>query len=276
MSNMNIACYFDKKKRDLSEESKEGDVAKKVREDNSGSFEQQDDVFNDDNNFKDLVHTALKSLEKQIKQIHDLATSTQESQIKGEGQLAELTKSVNLISARFDEYEEDRKRKEEVINSLRKKVCSLSETVGKLEAEIDDQEQYSRRNCLLIHGVTEDKKEDTDSVVINIIKNDVEVEISENDIDRTHRIGAPKNPGERPRPIIVKFARYNVRKKVFKNKKRLKGKKTSITESLTKNRMEKLKQARDEFGFGSVWTYDGKIMVQSSSNPSDKPKVYYP
>lgn len=271
---MSIASFFDKKKRDLSEESKEGDVAKKVREESAGSVNEEENVFTDESNEKDLIHETLKNLQLQIKQLHDLAASSQESQIKGEGQLTELTKSVKFISEKFDKYEIDRKKNEEIINSLRKKVSTLSDTVDKLELEIDDQEQYSRRNCLLVHGIVEERRENTDELIIDIIKNDVDIEISENDIDRTHRIGAPRNPGEKPRPIIVKFVRYNVRKKVFGNKKRLKGKNTSITESLTKYRMGKLKQAREEFGFDKVWTYDGKILFKD--DPKQKPKIYYP
>ena len=36
---------------------------------------------------------------------------------------------------------------------------------------IDDQEQYSRRNCLLIHELTETETEDTDEMVLDVINN---------------------------------------------------------------------------------------------------------
>ena len=56
------------------------------------------------------------------------------------------------------------------------------------------------------------------------------------------------------------------------NKKCLKGKGRSITESLTAFRMQKLKNARDG-RFFNVWTVDGKIMFKNSEN--GKPNVYY-
>ena len=40
------------------------------------------------------------------------------------------------------------------------------------------QEQYSRRNCLLIHGVKEDANEDTDKLVFQFIQNDLEVDVN--------------------------------------------------------------------------------------------------
>ena len=48
--------------------------------------------------------------------------------------------------------------------------------------------QYSRRNCLLIHGVKENEKEDTDEVVIEIFINEMEEKVSVNDIDRSHQL----------------------------------------------------------------------------------------
>ena len=100
-----------------------------------------------------------------MKEIFDLANTTNESQIKGEQQLKCLTDSVEFISAKFDEYGIDQKKKNEMINSLEKKVLGLTETV----IPVDKQEQYSRRNCILIHGVKENQNKDTDEVVINKI-----------------------------------------------------------------------------------------------------------
>ena len=57
------------------------------------------------------------------------------------------------------------------------------------------------------------------------------------------------------------------------NKKCLKGKTKSITESLTAFRMQKLKNVRDEHGFFNVWTVDGKIMFKNIEN--GKANVYY-
>ena len=93
-----------------------------------------------------------------------------------------------------------------MINSLQDKVLGLTEEVDKLSSLVDRQEQYSRRNCILIHGAKENQYEDTDEVVINKIKSEIDLDISPGDIDRTHRIGVPSKG--KNRPIIVKFVRY--------------------------------------------------------------------
>ena len=137
---------------------------------------------------------------------------------------------------------------------------------------MDQQAQFSRRNCLLFHGIKEEKDEDTDSIIINTVKEDMDIEILPNDLDRSHRIGNPKTK-KKETPIIVKFIRYSLRHDIFKNKKFLKGKGASITESLTKDFMVKLNEARETYGFKNVWTSDGKIFFKDEKNPSSKPLV---
>ena len=176
------------------------------------------------------------------------------------------------MTSKFDVLEKHRKEKEKIINNLKGEVSYLSEKLGKLEESIDAQQQYSRRNCLLLHGIEETKGEDTDNIVLEVLNNDMGLNISKTALDRSQRIGNPKI-NKKSRPIIAKFVRYYDKRDVFMNKKCLKGKGKSITESLTVFRMQKLKNARDEHGFFNVWTVDGKIMFKNSEN--GKPNVYY-
>ena len=92
------------------------------------------------------------------------------------------------------------------------------------------------------------------------------VRYSQNFDYKTHR-------NHKNRPIIVKFVRYVDRRCAFSNKKKLKGKNMSITESLTKIRMSALKEERNKFGYSSVWTAGGKIMYKEEGDT--KAKVYY-
>ena len=56
------------------------------------------------------------------------------------------------------------------------------------------------------------------------------------------------------------------RKYSFQKWKENKRKTVSITESLTKMRMEALKRAREEFEFHNIWTCDGKVMLEVVNN----------
>ena len=141
----------------------------------------------------------------------------------------------------------------------------MSKRVDSLSSQVDKQEQYSRRNCLLLRGIPENKNEKTDDLCLATINEHLELAIIEADIERTHRIGKPRDAGQKSRPIIVKFVRYNDRKNVFNRRKKLKGKNISIMESLTATRMKKLKEAREIYEFKIVWTFDGKILFKDGS-----------
>ena len=94
--------------------------------------------------------------------LYMLANSNKEMRIKGDKQLVELTSSVEFLTSKFDVLEKERKEKDELINSLHNEVSSLKVEVKNLEKKTDDQEQYSRRNCLLIHRLNETKTENMD------------------------------------------------------------------------------------------------------------------
>ena len=88
------------------------------------------------------------------------------------------------------------RKKNEIIKKWNDKVPALTERSKVLEESIDQQEQYSRQNCLLIHSVEENSNEDTDKLAWNIINNDLEIDLTEIAIDCTHHIGDQKKEKE--------------------------------------------------------------------------------
>ena len=75
---------------------------------------------------------------------------TQSSQIKGKSQLKEFSEAVDFITKKFDQYEAERKEKEKIINDLQGKVSEMSNELEVLKNSLDRQQQYSRRNCVLM------------------------------------------------------------------------------------------------------------------------------
>ena len=55
-----------------------------------------------------------------------------------------------------------------MIDKLEAKVAIQDNVIERLFVKSDDNEQYSRRNCLRIHGIAEDKNETNDEVVNKI------------------------------------------------------------------------------------------------------------
>ena len=156
---------------------------------------------------------------------------------------------------------------------LRADVESLSTRVARVESENDALEQYTRRNSIRISGIPETDSENTDEIVFKIADK-LNVHIGSSDIDRSHRIGNPKTGG-RHRDIIVKFATYNARQRIYHKRVELRNsedkdtKSIFINEDLTKKRSKLLFDARTLSRVGklkSAHSSDGKIFVRDNSD----------
>ena len=148
-------------------------------------------------------------------------------QIKGGCQLTDLAKEVDFISKKFDEYEKDRREKDAIIATLQSELKSAGMKVEDLEKKMGRQEQYFRRNSILIHGLKEEKNESTNDRVLKLFREALNEEVLFVDLDRIYRTGKKakskkQKAHNKPRPVIVKFERYNIREKVFKSKKKKK------------------------------------------------------
>ena len=143
-------------------------------------------------------------------------------------------------------------------------VEGLAKSLRETQNSLDDLEQYGRRNCLILHGCSDQpvgkKYPVFESYVTNKLNSelDLEYQIRSYDIDICHVLPCRKG---RPPPIIIKFVRRSVRNLVFYNKKKLKKcqEKLSLTESLTKRRLLLVMEAKKAFGFNNVWTDNGIV-----------------
>ena len=111
-----------------------------------------------------------------------------------------------------------------VVNGLKTRISDLETEnkllkarVVKLETASDTAEQYSRRNCVRITGIPESFNESTDDHVMSMA-NALNLDLTINDIDRSHRVGKPG----KPKAIIVKFATFRARQKLYKSRVQLK------------------------------------------------------
>ena len=155
---MDITKCFYRKKRDLTNNSNTEEYAKRQSEKSpseSPNVSMLDtpktpgDVFEESLNSEDCVKillSCLQYLEKEVNDIHKLALSNNNNQIKGEKKLAELRESIKSMSDKFDEFEKERQEQKKVTEELRGQVSSLNEKLNGFTEQVDRQEQYSRRN----------------------------------------------------------------------------------------------------------------------------------
>ena len=169
---MDIYKFFDKspKKRDLSDKSSNGEDSKKQRE---GSLDEQkspDEVFKDSFDFSDCVRilfNCMQNIEKKLEVLDFKLEATHQSQIKVKLQLSSLHETVEFLSTKFDDLV---KEKDEPIKNLTEKKKELKKKIKDVEIEQDRQEQYSRRNCLLLHGIEKIRKKIRTALSQKILK----------------------------------------------------------------------------------------------------------
>lgn len=102
--------------------------------------------------------------------------------------------------------------------NLRKKLGDLESHQSSLGDQLDELAQYSRRNTLRVTNPWEEKDgESTDSLVKKMATDLMGVELTDQDVGRSHRIGRKDG---KPRTIVVGFTSYRARQKLFKNKKK--------------------------------------------------------
>ena len=185
----------------------------------------------------------------------------------------------NEMKLLLQEQTQEIKRKDEEIKNLK-------EDITKLEHANDALEQYTRRNSLRISGLAdpEENYEDPVRTVLTLFNTTMKMEeakcpIMITDIDRVHRVG-PKMPGS-SRPMLVKFANYRARQRVFKAKRALFPKSGTagqsstttrnifINEDLTRARVQLLyhaRQAKKKKQINDCWTVDGQLLIKSKAN----------
>ena len=167
-----------------------------------------------------------------------------------------------------DDFQLELASKQSQLDTAFKKLESFQLKLDEMARKLEVQEQYSRRNCLRIHGITESQNESTDDIVIKLAKDKMNLFISPDQIDRSHRITPRLNANlerptsrTKPRSIIVKFACYNTRDKFYRARTSLKGTGIFVNEDLTPEKQNLFSSVRRHERVKRSWTLDGKILV---------------
>ena len=180
----------------------------------------------------------------------------------------EFTKTMNALESQDIALDEKIKKQDAKIAVQDSVINALSHDRDRLQLDVDDLSQYTRRTNLLFHGLEEsDDNEDTDKLVMEITNERLKLGITLDDIGRSHRLG--KKTAGKKRPVIARFATYRKRKQVYDAKKNLKGSRIVITENLTKTRYNLYNECKQIFNQKNVWTLDGRIYVSTGVKLQD-------
>jgi len=220
---------------------------------------------------EDFLSTKLKELEKEVK-----------SEFKKE--IDAVHKHVSALQGRVEITEK-------TVEALRNKVSDMETSIEKVAAEnilikkdnekmkeqltereiklkfqaadINNLEQYTRRNSVRIYGVNDPEKKETSAEtakqVVKLVKDKLEVDITVADIDIAHRTGIFQNDGNRP--IICKFVSRFTKHDVIKARRKLKKSGYVIKEDLTIQNAKLLEKTKELETVESAWSHEGKIIA---------------
>ena len=185
-------------------------------------------------------------------------------------------KQLEINSGKILDLEVSTDRNSAEMKAMQDKITSLEDKCNSALSELNQLEQYSRRNCLRIFGVEEHPNENTDASVCDLASKFLGFELNPSDIDRSHRIGKKGDQGK-PRAIIVKFQNYKARELYIKNRRKLKGTKFVIQEDLTRANQQLLQATKSNPLVKSAWSHDGSIIALINKNNNEfKKKTYGP
>ena len=133
-------------------------------------------------------------------------------------------------------------------------------------------------NNLRVLGLVEDERENLEAKFIKFMEENLEEEISANEIEIFHRIGARKNDGGdqssrrdgKPRPVIVKLLSHKSKMKILLKRKMLKGKGLIIVEDMADDIPKRLKELKCKRSVESSWFSNGKIKFKQRDDPRIK------
>ena len=101
------------------------------------------------------------------------------------------------------------------------KMKHLENTKQKMERDLNNLEQYTRRNSIRVFGIPEEANENTNDLIKDLSQKNLGITLTDSDLDRTHRVG-PKNEEGGPRAIIAKFSRHDMKNSAMKACRNLK------------------------------------------------------
>ena len=162
------------------------------------------------------------------------------------------------------EYKDKLNQLEEKKEQLRDEMVQKTNL---LVFQLDRQEQYIRRENILIYGVEENKDDNDDGEkVLFKIADELEIDLEDNEIQRVHRLGQKRSNNENP--IIARFVSYKKRNEFFTNKRELKNiegrQHVFVCEDLTPLRYKLLKYTQKSCShtFTSCYTRNGNIKAK--------------
>lgn len=204
---------------------------------------------------QEMIDKAItKAMEKEREQIKDMVHEFKEN-------VAMLIEDVNSMKTDIVGIKEEMAE----VNVMKQRINSLEQS---LSCQINDVDNYQRRENLRIHGLKERNGEDPVKVVQEFFAEN-NYTVGDGDLHIVHRVG--KASPHKPRAMIVRFHNRNTKMKIIRDRKKLKGSGITLAEDVSTLTMQTLIRIQKNELIASAWTWNGVIWATHTKDPKKKP-----
>ena len=138
--------------------------------------------------------------------------------------------------------------------------------------ELDELEQYSRRNSIWIFGIQKLTNEKPTETICKFTKQELNIDLQPHFIDRCQPVCYYRNHNA----VRAKFVSYIHKQDTHKARCVLKGSGIIIAEDLTRTNYEVQRKSQKHPKILNCWTTDGKVTaIANSSENKEKKKFIY-
>ena len=206
--------------------------------------------------------------------------------------------SLTYIASEYDDFSTKIVRLKKQSQDVTQEITCINEKLGifrkrqsETEKQLEELEQYGRRENLEIHGVPWSKNENTNEIVKKVAKQ-LNVSLISNDISTSHRLfntnsysgNFTKTEKNRHPPIIVRFSNRDKRNEIFNQRQKFREnspsnsdnsnhnnlipKNVTIRENLTKYRKflyAEANKVKNKLRYQFLWTWQGQILMRKDA-----------
>ena len=162
--------------------------------------------------------------------------------------VSSLKTDLHTMNMRLENVEEDQRMHRLDIDHCAETLGYIDDRLHEVEKKTEKQEQYSRRENIILHGLGEQQDESYEANrtrLTTLLNNNVKDKTwQENDIQRAHRLG--NDFAKKPRPLIVRLSQFQDKLVILKARDDLKKAGIGVAGDLTTLQRSELSKLREK------------------------------